>query len=126
MSETKHAVVVLCEPKDPVDRGRMVHALLLLNELKRAGAEVCLVLAGRGVEWAQFFETEQAKPEPHPYVRKYGPLYDKADVRVCNMCAKRFDAHADLTAAGYVIEGMEQDHIALGRLVLEGYTITTF
>lgn len=124
---TRHAILVLAESDNPAARGRMVHALHLARELRDAGCTVKLVLGGQGVTWAGFFTAERAKgDDAHPYARKYGHLFHDADVVVCNMCARRFDVHDAVCAAGFAVDGEGQEHLRLGALVAEGYQVTTF
>jgi hypothetical protein len=47
----KVAIIVLADAETPVDRGRMIHALTAVKELKDANDDVQLIFEGIGVRW---------------------------------------------------------------------------
>ena len=121
----KVLVEILNPGQAPEDNGRTVHALKLAAGLKAAGAEVCVVFAGKGVTWVPRFldRTEDS----HPFVKRYGPVFDEVRdvVHACNMCCKRFDVTAAVDRGNIPIEGTGDQHIDIAAYVLKGYQIVT-
>lgn len=121
----KYVVMVMGESDTPEGRGRMVHAMKAVNDLKASGAEVKMVFAGIGVTWM----SEIHKME-HPFVQHYQPLWEsvKEDVvGVCNFCATgRFKTGDETEALGFGFLGDEGQHLNISELISDGSQLLTF
>ena len=121
---TQKFVISIINPGDcPADNGRTIHALKLAKELKEGGAEVQLMFDGQGVQWIERFT--QRTEDSHPFVKHYGHVFDEVRdlARACNMCCKRFDSLEAAQKAELPIDGVEREHVNLGKLALDGWQI---
>lgn len=117
MSE-KYAVVTLT---DPSDHPRIYHAFLYLYDLKENGFDVELFLDGASVKI--IYELEKS---PNDIIK---PLYERA-VRdglikqACGFCANAFQVKDKILETKIQMTA-ENEHIAVGKLVKDGYRIIT-
>ncbi len=114
----KFAVVTLT---DPSDHARIFHAFLYLFDLRDSGFGAELFLDGAGVKIIDALEKN-----PSDVIK---PLYDRA-VReglikeACGFCAHAF-AVKDKIVKSKINLSPENEHVSIGKLVKEGYTIIT-
>lgn len=116
----KVAVVVLSEMEEHQDLGRVVNALQVVKEFKRAGDEVELIFDGGGVVSA----VEMADPE-HRLYQAYEQIEDKIG-GLCRYCAQAFEVYEKAEELGLPFLDEFQQHPSLRSRVVDGYQIITF
>jgi hypothetical protein len=123
----KHAIVVLANPEAPEQHGRMIHAALLADGLKRLGAEFTLVFCGEGVRWLPEFG-KYREETAHPVARHYGEKIEgvRSVVQACDFCCKRFGVREDVQRLGYPLRAEEHEHISLTSFLKDGCQMVTF
>jgi hypothetical protein len=120
----KVAIIVLADAETPVDRGRMIHALTAVKELKDANDDVQLIFEGIGVRWVSAFADTQDNFTQH-YHDLYNDVKDKIG-GVCNFCAGRFEVREVVESQNIAYLGVEGNHQSLRELIAQGYQIVTF
>ena len=122
----KNIIIVMSDSEGPADNGRMITALKLANSLKEKGADLEIYFDGKGVTWVPKFS--ERNDNSHKFFTHYGHYFDKIsdNIKVCNMCAKRFDVHEKISGLDFPISGEGTDHADYGQLVLDGAAIVTF
>ncbi|MGI0046090.1 MAG: hypothetical protein ACREBB_02720 [Nitrosotalea sp.] len=114
----KYAVVALT---DPSDHARIYHAFLYLFDLRDNGVDAEIFLDGAGVKIIDAMEKN-----PSDIIK---PLYDRA-VRdglikeACGFCANAFAVKEKIVQSKINLSP-ENEHVSVGKLVKEGYTIIT-
>ncbi len=116
----KVAVVVLSEMEEHADLGRVVNAIQVVKEFKRAGDDVELIFDGGGVVSA----VELADPEGERY-KLYQQVEDKVG-GVCRYCARAFGVYEKAEALSLPMLDEFQQHPSLRSRVANGYQIITF
>lgn len=114
----KYAVVSLT---DPSDHSRIYHAFLYLYDLKESGLEVELFLDGASVKII-----DELEKNPNDIIK---PLYDKAIrdgliKQACGFCANAFKVKDRILETKIQMTG-ETEHIAIGKLIKDGYRVIT-
>ena len=122
----KHILIVMSDSETPADNGRMITALKMANNLVNKGAEVELHFDGKGVTWVPGFaerDENSAKSITH-----YGHYFDSVcdRIRVCNMCAKRFDVREKIASFDIPVLGEGHEHADYSEDVLAGASVVTF
>lgn len=122
----KHIIIVMTDNQTPADNGRMITALKMANNLVAKGADVEVVFDGKGVNWVPGFA--ERNESSHKFINHYGHYFDslRDKVRVCNMCAKRFDVHEKVSTLNFPILGEGTDHADYSDSVMEGASVMTF
>ncbi len=122
----KHILIVMSDSETPTDNGRMITALKMANNLVNKGAEVELYFDGKGVTWVPGFA--ERNENSAKFITHYGHYFDavRDRVRVCNMCAKRFDVRERVSALDIPIMGEGHEHADYSEDVLAGATVVTF
>ena len=116
----KVAVVVLSEMEEHQDLGRVVNALQVVKEFKKAGDEVELIFDGGGVVSA----VEMADPE-HRLHRAWEQVEDKVS-GLCRYCARAFDVYERAEELDLPFLAEFEKHPSLRSRVVDGYQIITF
>lgn len=116
----KVAVVVLSEMEEHQDLGRVVNALQVVKEFRKAGDDVELIFDGGGVVSA----VQLADPE-HQMHRAYELIEDKV-VGICRYCARAFGVYEKAEELDLPFLAEFEQHPSLRARVVDGFQIITF
>jgi len=123
----KQAIIILSDPKSGTDEAttRLLNALALADECRRAGDELEIAFAGTGTRWP----AELTKLS-HPASASYQSLRDHVK-GASRSCAMRNEATAGLEAAGVPLLGDNavagtRGVLSVRRYHAEGWNVAMF
>lgn len=116
----KVAIVVLADTTPADGLGRIVNALMAVQELKEGNADVQLIFSGAGTKWIG----ELANPK-HQLHEVYNAVKDRI-AGACGFCASAFGVADSVKARGVKMLEEYGTNMSFQRLLDHGYQVITF